>query len=152
VAPVELKGFAGRESQRHKRMRRSPGALVTPSLGEAMHAVVRAVVAAPAQFLEQTLRRPALPSGEIALLLQDLRQDIDPRAELRHGLHATLILELGLVAPNDLAHCRPRDRQRPHDLLDRKTLLKIRAPNIAEHVHGHHPPKPFPATRGQEGC
>jgi len=79
-------------------------------------------------------------------------ENTPPWPEFLHGLHATLILELGLVAPNHLAHRRPRHRQRPHDLLDRKALLEIRPPNIADHVHGHHSPKTFPATQGQEAC
>ena len=66
-------------------------------------------------------------------------QNIDPLAELRSRLHSALILELRLVAPNDLAHRRPRHRQRPHDLLDclmaalDRPKLVIGRPNMRSH-------------------
>ena len=42
-----------------------------------------------------------------------------------------------------------RYRQRPHDLVDRATLLKIGASNLADLLHANHSPKPFPAQQGQ---
>src|SRR5215207_3433038 len=50
VAPVELVGFPRREAHRHIGMDLNPGTLVAPSLDEPMHAVVGAVISAPAQF------------------------------------------------------------------------------------------------------
>ena len=153
VAPVELVGFAGGKAQRHKGMRRCPSLLVAPGFGETMHAVMRAVVTAASQFFEQTLRRPALSPRKCRLLLEDLGENIHPRTELGHRLHTARILERGLVAPDHLAHRRPRDAKRPHDLLNRQALLEISAPDIADHVHGHHPPNPSQAGCGQrEGC
>src|SRR5271154_3898196 len=74
-----------------------------------LHVVVDA---APAQLLEQPLRRPAFSLRQLGFLLQDLRQNLDPCAELGRGLNSALVLELDLVAPHDLAHRRARYRQR----------------------------------------
>ena len=130
-------------------MDRNPDAFIAPSLDEPMHAVVGAVVSAPAQLLEQPLGRAAFPLRQLGFLLQDLRQNLDPFAKLRRGLNSALVLELGLVAADDLAHRRARYRQRPHDLLDGAVLLKIGASYLADLVHANHPPKPFPAHQGQ---
>ena len=131
-------------------MDRNPGAFVAPSLGKPMHAVVGAVISAPAQFLEQPLGRAALPLRQLGFLLQDLRQSLDPLAELGRGLHPALVLELGLVPADDLAHRRARNRKRPYDLLDRPALLEISASNLADLVHANHPHQPFPADQGQK--
>ena len=101
------------------------------ALHEPVHAVVRAVIAAPAQLLEQTLRRAAFPPRQLGFLLQDLGQNLDPLAQLRRRLHAALVLELGRLAADHLAHRRARHRQRPHDLLDRTMLLEIGPPDLA---------------------
>jgi hypothetical protein len=106
-----------------------PSPMSSASLDEPMHAVVGAVISAPAQLLEQPLRRPAFSLRQPCFLLQDLPQNLDPCAELGRGLNSALVLELGLVAPNDLAHRRARYQQRPHDLLDGTMLLKIGASN-----------------------
>ena len=87
VAPVELVRLAGSKAQRHVGLLRHPRALLAPCPGEPMHAVMRAVIAAPAQLLEQTLRRSPLPPRQLGLLLQDLGQNRDPLAELRRRLH-----------------------------------------------------------------
>ena len=71
-----------------------------------MHAVMRAIVTAASQLFEQALRRPAFSPRKLGLLLKDLGQNFHPRTELRRRLHAALILERGLVAPNDLAGTR----------------------------------------------
>jgi hypothetical protein len=114
-----------------------------------MHAVVRAGVATPAQLLEQPLGRAPLPLRQLGFLLQDLRQNLNPVAKLRRRLNSSLVLELGLVATDDLAHRRARYRQRPHDLLDGAMLLKIGASYLANLVHANHPLKSFPALQSQ---
>src|SRR5450756_3191211 len=86
-----------------------------------MHAVVGAVIAASAQFFEHTLRRAALPLGQVAFLLQDIRQNLDPVAKLGRGLNPALVLEFGPVPADDLAYRRARHRQRAYDFLDRPT-------------------------------
>src|ERR1019366_3886188 len=78
VAPVKLVGFSWREAHRHIGMHRNPDVLITPSFDEPMYAVVGAVISAPAQLLEQPLRRPAFSLGQLGFLLQDLRQNLDP--------------------------------------------------------------------------
>ena len=149
VAPVELVGLSRRKAHRHIGLRRNPRAFVAPGLDEPVHAVVGAVIAASAQLLEQTLRRAALPPRQAVFLLQDLRQNLDPIAQLGRRLDAALVFELGLVSADDFAHRRARYRQRADDLLDRAPLLKIGAPDIADLVHANHPRQPFPADQGQ---
>ena len=114
-----------------------------------MHAVVGAVIAASAQFLEHTLRRAALPLGQVAFLLQDLCQNLDPVTKLGRGLNPALVLKLGPVPADDLANRRARHRQRAYDFLDRPTLLKIGAPYLADLVHANHPRQPFPAAKAK---
>jgi len=61
-----------------------------------MHAVVGAAISAAAQFLEQPLRRAALALGQRGLRLQNLRQRLDPNAQLRRRLNVPRVLELRL--------------------------------------------------------
>jgi len=61
-------------------------------------------------------------------------------------LDVTLVLELGRLAADHLAHRRARHRQPPHDLLDRPVLLEIRAPYLPDQVHANHPPSPSQPT------
>jgi len=149
VTPVELVGLSRRKAHRHIGARRNPRVFGAPGLYETMNAIVGAVITATTQFLEQTLRRAALPPRQGVFLLQDLRQNLDPDAQLRRRLDATLVFELGLVSPDDFAHCRARYRQRADDLLDRAVLLKIGTPYLADLVHANHPRQPFPADQGQ---
>ena len=149
VAPVKLVGFSRREAHRHIGMHRNPDVLIAPSLDEPMHAVVSAVISAPAQLLEQPLRRSAVSLRQLGFLLQDIRQNLDPCAELGRGLNSALVLELGLVTTHDLAHRRTRYRQRSNDLLDRSMLLKIGAAYLADLVHANHPRQPFPAAKAK---
>jgi hypothetical protein len=51
-------------------MDRNSGTFVPPSLDEAMHAVVRAIVTATAQLFEQALGRAAFPPRQLCFLLQ----------------------------------------------------------------------------------
>jgi hypothetical protein len=92
VAPVELVGFPWREAHRHIGMDRNPDAFIAPSLDEAMNAVVRAVISASAQLLEQALRRAPFPLRQFGFLLQDLRQNLNPVAKLRRGLNSSRVL------------------------------------------------------------
>ena len=98
VAPVELIRFSGRKAHRYIGLGWNPGALVAPSLDEAMHAVVGAVIAASAQLLEQALCRTAFPPGEMNFLLQDLGQNRDPFAKPWRRLNFALVFMFGLVA------------------------------------------------------
>ena len=78
VAPVELVSLARGKAHRHERLGRNPCPFVPPRLDEPVHAIVRAVIAAPAQLLEQTLRRAPLPPRQLRFLLQDLGQNRRP--------------------------------------------------------------------------
>ena len=115
-----------------------------------MHAVMSAVVAAPAQFLVKPLGRATLALGQPELDLQNLYQRLDPLAELRRRLNVPRVFELGLPPSHDLANRRARHRKRPNDLLDRPSLLEIGAPYLADLVHPKHPHQPFLADPGQK--
>src|ERR1700680_1091819 len=127
-----------------------PRASLAPSLHEPMHAVVGAVISAPTKFLEQALGRAALPLRQLGFLLDDLRQILDPVAKLRRGLDSPRVLELSLVAADDLAPRRARYQQRAHDLLDGAVLLKIGTSYLADQVHANHPPSPSRPIRPKE--
>ena len=88
VAPVELVRLAWGKAHRDECLCRNPRSLVPPGFDEAMHAVMRAIVTATAQLFEQALGRAAFPPRQLRFLLQDLRQDLDPFAQLWHGLNA----------------------------------------------------------------
>ena len=92
VAPVELVGFAGRQSSaRHKGVRRRPCLLVAPRFGETMHAVIarhrnRGLAALRTGAASDRRSR----RGSLASFLKDLGQNFHPRTELRRRLHAAL--------------------------------------------------------------
>ncbi len=151
VAPVELVGFPGREAHRHIGMHRNSGAFVAPSLDEPMHAVVGAVISAPAQLLEQPLGRAALPLRQLGFLLDDLRQNLDPVAKLGRGLNAPRVLELSLVAADDLAHRRARYRQRAYDLLDRSAAAQNRRVVSGRSGPRQSSPQALPGPSGPKG-
>ena len=116
-----------------------------------MHAVVRAVVSAPTQFFEKPLRRAALALGQIGLRFQNLRQSLNPLAELRRRLNVPSVLELCLVASDDLADRRARHRKRPHDLLDRPPLLEIGASKSRRSCPRQPSPSALPGRSGPKG-
>jgi len=116
-----------------------------------MHAVVSAVITAAAQLLEQALGRAAFPLGQLGFLLQDSGQNLDPLAKLGRWLNPALVLELGLLATNDLTHRSARHPQRAHDLLDRPVLFEKGAPDLADHVHANHPPNTLPSRPRPKG-
>src|SRR6516162_1564137 len=89
-------------------MDRNAGSFVAPSLDEPMHAVVGTVISAPTQLLKQPLGRTAFPLRQLRFLLQNLRQSLNPIAELGRGLNPALVLELGQWAPHAPAHRRAR--------------------------------------------
>ena len=53
VTPVELVGFTWREAQRNVDRGGGSAVLLGPSPGVAAHGIVAAIIATPAQFLEQ---------------------------------------------------------------------------------------------------
>jgi len=88
---------------------------------------MRAIIAATPQRLEQALRRTTLTPRQLGFLLENLDQYGDPRPQLGRWLRGSRrVSELGrLLATDDLANSRPRNRQRTNDLLDRSSLLEM---------------------------
>ena len=151
VAPIVLVRFARRKAHRHIGLCRCPSPFAAPGFGIAVHAVVRAVIAATPQRLEQALRRAPLTPRQLGFSLQDLDQILDPRPQLGRWLRSPRRISerRRLRAPDDFADRRPRNRQRPHDLLDRTPLLEIGTAYLANQVHAYHPQKTFPAANRQ---
>src|SRR5277367_4024782 len=123
-------------------MRGNPGPFLAPGPHEPMHAVVGAVISAPTQFLEQPLRRASLPLRQLGFRLQNLSQRLDPDAELRRRLNVASVLELRLLATDDLTDRRAGHGKRPNDLLDRPLLFEIGATYLADLIHADHPISP----------
>ena len=88
VAPVELVGLARREAQRHERRRRRRGPLALPAGRIPPHRVVAAVVAEPAQLLEDPDQRQPLPARPRRIHRQQPVELLPPRPDLRLRLHA----------------------------------------------------------------
>ena len=101
-----------------------------------MHTVMRAVIAATTQFLEQTLRRSPLPPREPALFSR-ISVNIDPLASFGAGCRAhTAQTSCGSI---DLAHRRPRHTQHTISLIGRRCskyarrTLPIRSTTIPQY-------------------
>ena len=93
VAPVELVGLARRKAQRHIGFRRRRTALGAPLLGVAPYRVVAALVAEPAQLLEDPDQRQPL-ARRLALVRQQQPVELfAPRIDPRQRLPAALIRE-----------------------------------------------------------
>ena len=151
MAPVELVGFVGRKAQRHKGVRRRPCLLVAPRFGETMHAVMRAIVTAASQLFEQALRVDRRSRrGSLASFSRIWASRASTHApSFGAGCNAApTFLNAVLWLRTTLRTVARRDAERPHDLLNRQALLEISAPDIADHVHGHHPPNPSQADLG----
>ena len=142
VAPVELVGFPRREAQRDVGRRRRLPALLAPSPGVAPHGIVAAVVAAPAQFLEDADQRQLLAGGLGRVPCQQFVEFCRPPPQLRPRLDVPLVLERCLPRPQHLADRVPGHLQVPGDLLDRLALEEMLAPNPANRLHCQHPPPP----------
>jgi hypothetical protein len=92
VAPVELVGFPRREAQRDVGRRRRLSALLAPSPGVTPHGIVAAVVAAPAQLLEDADQRQLLAEGLGRIAFQQVIEFRRPPPQLRPRLHVPLVL------------------------------------------------------------
>ena len=82
VAPVELVGFAGRESQRNIGLRLSSSARFVPDLGVAPHRVVAAIEPTIAERLENARQRQPLPRGLRFVRRKELIKLLAPSAKL----------------------------------------------------------------------
>ncbi len=142
VRPVELIGLARRKAQRHIGFRRRRTTPDTPLLGVAPNRVVTALIAQPAQLLEDPDQRQPL-ACRLRLVIQQHPIKIDvPRPQLRPRLHHPDVLERGRSRTQNLAHRVPRHLQLAHDLLDRLASDKVLAPDPPDRLHNQHPPPP----------
>ena len=126
VAPVELVGLSRIEAQRHEGSRRSRAARAPPGRGVAPDGVIAAFVAQTAQVLEDPQQRHPLAPAARSIRGEETLELLAPRPELRMRLNAALVLEHGLLGPQNLPHNLPRQLQLTADLLDRLSLNKMR--------------------------
>ena len=140
VAPVELEGFSRRKAQRDVGRGRRLPALLGPSPGVATHGIVAAVIATPAQFLEDPDQRQLLAGSLRRIARQQLVEFCCPSAQLRSRLDLTFVLERRLSRPQHLADRVPGHLQVPGDLLDRLALEEMLAPNPPNRLHCQHSP------------
>src|SRR5271157_57965 len=138
VAPVELVGFAGSEAQWDVGCCRRLPVLLGPSSGIAAHGIVAAVIAAPAQFLENPDQRQLLAGSLGRVPCQQFVEIRRPPPQLRPGLDRALVLECGLARAKHLADRIPGHLQVPRDLPDRLALDEMLAPNPANRLHRQH--------------
>jgi len=93
MAPVELIGFSRRKAQRDVGRSRGFPALLAPSPGVTAHGVVTAVIAAPAELLEDPDQCQLLASGFGRVPCQQSVEFCCPSSQLRPRLDNTLVLE-----------------------------------------------------------
>ena len=106
LAPVKLAGIAGRKDERDEGfLDRRPRLCRLPLFHEALHAVVGAPVALGLQAFKESLGRPSLRLGEVALGGQPAFQYGLESAQFRYWLMRTKI-ERFTLALQVLAHCR----------------------------------------------
>lgn len=102
VAPVELVGFAWGKTQRDIGGRGRLPAFLAPAPGVTPHRIVTALVAPPAQLLEDPDQRQLFPSGFSHVRRKQPVKFYCPSSELWLRLHLPLILEGRLSRPQNL--------------------------------------------------
>src|SRR5262249_14129845 len=108
--------------------RRRVAALLGPGPRVAAHRVVAAVIAAPAQFLEQPDQGQLLARSPGLVVCQKLVELVRPATQLRSRLDFTFVLKASLSRSQDLAHRIARHPEIPRDLLDRLALDQALTP------------------------
>src|SRR4029077_12236362 len=93
MAPVELIGFSRRKAQRNVGRRRRLPAFLSPPSSVTAHAIVTAIIAAPAQLFEDPDQRQLLASSLGCVPRQQSVEFCRPSSQLRARLHNTLVLE-----------------------------------------------------------
>src|SRR5260370_27797786 len=136
VAPVELISLARREAQGHKGFRRHRAALGAPSLCIAPDRIIAALVAEPAQLLEDPNQRQPLTRRFVLLRQQQPIKLIAPWINPRQWLPAALVAKLGRLRPDHLAHDLPRHPKLAADRLDRLLLNEKRATDLCDRPWG----------------
>ena len=139
VAPVELIGLARLEAQRHESRRHPRAFLAPPGRRVSPDGVIPALVAEPAEILEDPQQRHPLAAAARRVHRQQPIELVLPGAELRSRLHAALVLEGGLLGPQNLPNNLPRQIQLAADLLDRLAVNKIRTADLGDRLHNQHP-------------
>jgi hypothetical protein len=130
MAPVELVRLPRREAERHVGRGGRLALPAPPSRRVPPNSIVAAVVAQPAQLLEDADQRQALPARPRRVRGQEAVQLVTPGADLRLGLGASLVAEIRLLRADDLAHRPPRHPQLADDRLDRLPLDEIGATDL----------------------
>ena len=139
VAPVELVGFTRREAQRNVGRGRRGAVLLGPSPGVATNGIVAAVIATPAQFLEQPDQGQTFTRCLRFVRQQQLIERVSPATNLRQRLLFSLVAKLGRSRADHLPYDLPRYTQLPADRLDRLALSKKRATDLPNRLHDQHP-------------
>ena len=124
VAPVELVGFAGLETQRDICRRRRLALRPRPDGRIPAHGVIATVVAKGPEILEDANAVRRSRFGFRAFRQHPVEFSA-PGAELRLRLDAALVGELRRAGSHHFPTGLSRDTQLPADLLDRLPLLKI---------------------------
>ena len=93
VAPIELVGFPRRKAQRHIGRSRRLATLLGPSSGVSTHGIITAVIAAPAQILEDPDQRQLFARGLGCVAVQQLVELCGPPSKLWSRLDLTLVFE-----------------------------------------------------------
>ena len=139
MAPVEPVRLARRKAQRHERIRRRGRPLAPPRPGIPPDRVVAALVAKPAQRLEQPDQRQPLAAGLGLVGLKQLVQPLPPCAKARHRLLLALVLEVRRLRPDHLTHGLARYPQLAADRLDRFALHEMGPTDPRNRLHNKHP-------------
>ena len=140
VAPVELVGFSGRKTQRHKRRGHTGRAIPAPGPGVAPDRIIAPLVIEARQLLEYPDQRQPLACRLPFVGQQQPVQLSLPRANPRQRLLLPFIGKTRLARSDDLAHCVARNMQLPRDLLDGLALHEICPTNPCNRIHALHPP------------
>ena len=104
MAPVELIRLAGLEAQRHEGCARSRALATSPRRTVAPNGIVTALVAEPAQFLEDPHQRDPLAAAACGIGRQHPVELIGKRAELGLWLNVAFVRERRHLGPKDFAN------------------------------------------------
>src|SRR6516164_3025776 len=114
--------------------------LLGPSPRVAAHGIVAALIATPAELLEDPDQRQLLTTGLGRVEFQQLVELGRPPSELRPRLNDPLVLERRLPRAQHLADRVTGYPEIPGNLLDGLALDEVLAPNPRNSLHDQHPP------------
>ena len=113
--------------------------LLGPSPGVAAQRIIAAVIAAPAELLEDPDQRQLLASSLGRVAFQQFVELSRPSSQLRPRLDGPLVLERRLTRAQYLANRVPGHPEIAGDLSDRLPLGEVLAPNPRNRLHDQHP-------------